>query len=61
MVQSAAAGAIMATIVGFSWGGWTLGSAVQKIANERADAAVVAALAPSSSASRRTHPQILWS
>jgi alpha/beta superfamily hydrolase len=46
MVQGAAAGAIVAMIVGFSWGGWTLGSAVQKIANERAEAAVVAALAP---------------
>jgi hypothetical protein len=46
LVQGAAAGAIVAMIVGFSWGGWTLGSAVEKIANERADAAVVAALAP---------------
>jgi hypothetical protein len=46
LVQGAAVGAIVAMIVGFSWGGWTLGSAVQKIANERADAAVVAALAP---------------
>ena len=46
LVQGAAAGAIVAMIVGFSWGGWTLGSAVQKIANERADAAVVAALVP---------------
>jgi hypothetical protein len=33
-------------IVGFSWGGWTLGSSVEKVAKERADTAVLAALAP---------------
>ena len=32
--------------VGFNWGGWTLGSTVEKVAKERADTAVVAALAP---------------
>ena len=36
----------MAIIVGFNWGGWTLGSTVEKVAKERADTAVVAALAP---------------
>jgi hypothetical protein len=46
MVQSAAAGAIVAMIVGFSWGGWTLGSTVEKVAKERADSAVIAYLAP---------------
>jgi hypothetical protein len=33
-------------IVGFNWGGWTLGSTVEKVAKERAGSAVVAALAP---------------
>jgi hypothetical protein len=46
LLQGAAAGAAVAMIVGFNWGGWTLGSAVEKVAKERADTAVVAALAP---------------
>ena len=45
-MQGAAAGAVVAMIVGFNWGGWTLGSTVEKASKERADAAVVAALAP---------------
>jgi hypothetical protein len=46
LLQGAAAGAVVAMIVGFNWGGWTLGSTVEKVAKERADTAVVAALAP---------------
>jgi hypothetical protein len=46
LLQGAAAGAVVAMIVGFSWGGWTLGSSVEKVAKERADTAVLAALAP---------------
>ena len=46
LLQGAAAGAGVAMIVGFGWGGWTLGSNVEKVANERAGAATVAALAP---------------
>ena len=46
LLQGAAAGAVVAMIVGFNWGGWTLGSTVEKASKERADAAVVAALAP---------------
>ena len=45
-LQGAAAGAAIAMIVGFSWGGWTLGSTVGKVANARAELAVVAALGP---------------
>jgi len=45
-LQGAAAGAGVAMIVGFGWGGWTLGSNVEKVASERAGAATVAALAP---------------
>jgi hypothetical protein len=46
LLQGAAAGAGVAMIVGFGWGGWTLGSNVEKVASERAGAATVAALAP---------------
>jgi hypothetical protein len=46
LLQGAAAGAVVVMIVGFNWGGWTLGSTVEKVAQERADAALVAALAP---------------
>ncbi len=46
LLQGAAVGAIVTMIVGFNWGGWTLGSTVEKTAKERADSAVVAALAP---------------
>lgn len=44
--QGAAAGAVVAIIVGFYWGGWTLGSTAEKVAQQQADTAVVAALAP---------------
>ncbi len=46
LLQGAAAGAVVTMIVGFNWGGWTLGGTAEKIAKERADSAVVAALAP---------------
>jgi hypothetical protein len=46
LVQGAAGGAVVAMIVGFGWGGWTLGSTVEKFAKERAETAVVAVLAP---------------
>jgi hypothetical protein len=44
LLQGAAAGAVVTLIVGFNWGGWTL--TVEKVAKDRADAAVVAALVP---------------
>ena len=46
LLQGAATGAVVTMIVGFGWGGWTLGSNVEKVAKERADTAVVAVLAP---------------
>jgi hypothetical protein len=46
LLQGAAAGAVATMIVGFNWGGWTLGSTVERVAKERADSAVVASLAP---------------
>ena len=45
-VWGAAAGAVVLTVVGFSSLGWTLGSTAERVATQRAEAAVVAALAP---------------
>ena len=39
-------GAIVAAIVGFSWGGWVTGGRAETDATQRAKAAVVVALAP---------------
>jgi hypothetical protein len=46
LLQGAAIGAIVTMIIGFNWGGWSLGSTADKMAKERSDVAVVAALAP---------------
>jgi hypothetical protein len=46
LLQGAAGGAVIAMIVGFGWGGWQLGSSAEKMADQRATNAVVAALAP---------------
>jgi hypothetical protein len=46
LLQGAALGAIATMIVGFNWGGWSLGSTTDKVARERSESAVVAALAP---------------
>ncbi len=46
LVQGAIAGAVIAIVIGFNWGGWTLGSTAQKMAEDSANHAVVAALAP---------------
>ena len=46
LLQGAAGGAVIAMVVGFGWGGWQLQSKAQKRADEQANAAVVAALAP---------------
>jgi hypothetical protein len=42
----AVVGAVVMMIVGFSWGGWTTNSTAQRMARERADAAVVTVLTP---------------
>ena len=39
-------GAIVTMVVGFSWGGWTTSSTANRVATERATAAVTAALVP---------------
>ena len=41
-----AGGAVAAAIVGFSWGGWVTGGRAEADATQRANAAVVVALAP---------------
>ena len=46
LLQGVAIGAVASTIIGFSWGGWTTGGAANRLAVERADTAVVAALTP---------------
>ena len=46
LLQGAAVGAVATMVVGFSWGGWSLGSTADKMAKEQSDLAVVAALAP---------------
>lgn len=42
----AAAGAVALAFVGFNWGGWVTGGAAEKLAGERADAAMVSLLTP---------------
>ena len=46
LLQGAAAGAVAIMFVGFYWGGWSLGSTADKMAKERSELAVIAALAP---------------
>ena len=46
LLQGAAAGAIATIVVGFYWGGWSLGSTAEKMATHRSELAVIAALAP---------------
>jgi hypothetical protein len=46
LVQGAVAGAVATMVVGFYWGGWSLGSTADRMAKERSELAVVAALAP---------------
>jgi hypothetical protein len=46
LLQGAAIGAVATIVVGFSWGGWSLGSTADKMAKEQSELAVLAALAP---------------
>jgi hypothetical protein len=46
LMQGAVAGAIATIFVGFYWGGWSLGSTADKMARQRSELAVIAALAP---------------
>ena len=46
LLQGMVAGAVAAMVIGFSWGGWMTGGTANRLAAERADTAVVAALTP---------------
>ncbi|MGB7099333.1 MAG: hypothetical protein WBD95_11295 [Xanthobacteraceae bacterium] len=46
LLQGAAIGAVATIAVGFGWGGWSLGSTANRMAKDRSELAVVAALAP---------------
>jgi hypothetical protein len=45
-VWGAVAGAVAISVIGFSQFGWTLGSSAERMANERAQTAVVTVLTP---------------
>ncbi len=46
LLQGAAVGAVATIFVGFSWGGWVLGSTAHRLAADQANTAVVAVLTP---------------
>jgi alpha/beta superfamily hydrolase len=46
LLQGAAVGAVASIAIGFSWGGWMTGGTADRLAAERVDTAVVAALTP---------------
>jgi hypothetical protein len=46
LLQGAFIGFLATVIIGFGWGGWTLGSTAKEMAEKSAGAAVVSALAP---------------
>jgi hypothetical protein len=46
LMQGAAVGAVAAIAIGFFWGGWSLASTADRMAKDRSELAVVAALAP---------------
>jgi hypothetical protein len=56
LLQGAALGVVATVVVGFGWGGWSLGSTANKMANEQSERAVVAALAPVCAAKFRALP-----
>ena len=46
LLQGCAVGVVGTLIVGFTWGGWMLGSTAKEMANDQTTAAVVKVLAP---------------
>ena len=46
LLQGAALGAVTTIVIGFNWGGWTLGGTAKEMAQKSASSAVVAVLAP---------------
>jgi hypothetical protein len=56
LLQGAVVGAVATIVVGFNWGGWSLGSTANKMAREQSKLAVVAALAPACADKFRAQP-----
>lgn len=50
-------GAAAAMFIGFNWGGWTTAASAEKMAVERAEAAIVVALTPQCISQARLDPQ----
>jgi hypothetical protein len=46
LLQGIAIGAVASMVIGFSWGGWVTGGTANKLAADRADAAVLTVLTP---------------
>ena len=46
LLQGVAIGAVATMVIGFAWGGWTLGSTAKEMAQKSGASAVVAVLAP---------------
>jgi len=46
LLQGAFVGFVATCVIGFNWGGWTLGSSAKQMADNSAMSAVVAVLAP---------------
>jgi hypothetical protein len=46
LLQGIAIGAVASMVIGFSWGGWMTGGTAIKLADDRANTAVLAALTP---------------
>ena len=46
LMQGTAAGAVATIVIGFFWGGWTLGSTVEKQVKNAEQASIVRVLAP---------------
>ena len=46
LIQGAVAGFLATVVIGFGWGGWTLGNTATKMADQSAKNAVVSVLAP---------------
>ena len=46
LLQGAFIGFLATVVIGFGWGGWTLGSTAKELAEKSASSAVIAALAP---------------
>ena len=46
LIQGMVIGAVASMVIGFSWGGWVLGSTAHRLAADQASTAVVAVLTP---------------